>query len=180
MCRFFFLFLFLFLAHPWHVDVPAPGIKPAPQVQPHQILNLLCHTGNLLCPCFCGGCGPVFRAGSEGRDPRLICGFFLFSPPDPITGQDLWPLPPLSPPCIPSSPRACFLSCTVYQSPNFHLSPLKLILRHGAGFALQDPASSCHLLIFQKPSLTPCFRNGLRLSFHMFISLDVVISSSHF
>ena len=36
-------------SHPWHVEVPRPGIKPTPQQQPRplqwhcQILNSLCH-----------------------------------------------------------------------------------------------------------------------------------------
>ena len=46
-----FIFLPYFLPHPWHAEVPRPGIEPAPRQQPKplqwqcQILNLLCHQG---------------------------------------------------------------------------------------------------------------------------------------
>ena len=41
-----------FMAAPWHMEVPGPGVTsdlqlpPTPQLQQHQILNLLGHSGN--------------------------------------------------------------------------------------------------------------------------------------
>lgn len=39
-------FSFFFLLHLQQVEVPGPGTQPAPQLQQHQILHLLCH-GNV-------------------------------------------------------------------------------------------------------------------------------------
>ena len=36
---------FLFWTHPWHTEVPGPGIKPEPQQWKHQVLNPLHHQG---------------------------------------------------------------------------------------------------------------------------------------
>ena len=51
-CCFVFLrILGVLWLHPWHVEVPGPGIEPmpwlwhVPQLQPCWILNLLCHMG---------------------------------------------------------------------------------------------------------------------------------------
>ena len=41
----FFFFFFFFWLHPWHAEVPRPGIKPLPQQQQCQIFNPLSHKG---------------------------------------------------------------------------------------------------------------------------------------
>ena len=39
-------FFFSFQPHPWHMEVPGPGIEPAPSQRQYQILNPLCHSRN--------------------------------------------------------------------------------------------------------------------------------------
>ena len=38
-------FLFFFFLHPWHMEVPRPGIESEPQLQQHWILNPLSQEG---------------------------------------------------------------------------------------------------------------------------------------
>ena len=45
----FKIFIYLFRPHPWHMEVPRPGLKSKPQLQPPWIINPLNHSSELQC-----------------------------------------------------------------------------------------------------------------------------------
>ena len=67
--RAFFFFLWLC---PQHAEVPKPQIKPEPQLQQFQILNLLCHRGNSLSCLFHSSTSYSVETRADSLPPRLF------------------------------------------------------------------------------------------------------------
>ena len=85
---FLHLFFLILWRHPWHMEVPGPGIEselqlqPTPHLQQHQILNPPCHSGNSPLP-------PSLKSETAGHVPPTLHHsdllFCLYS-----TFKDLW------------------------------------------------------------------------------------------
>ena len=82
-----FLFLFFWL-HPWHVEVPGPGVKPMPQQQLEhwqwqcRILSLLQHqrspiSNSWIPTVYCGICNSAAKQNYQQLDYMAVLSFIF-------------------------------------------------------------------------------------------------------